>query len=106
MLVVWRDMSTVFDSMRSSGRDNMATLMASSALRVTGDRVRDGSDGADSSSARRMSVSIGRPIIWQSSMRESVRPSFTCCRVISASFTFTLTLSPSLRVATPSAIIF
>ena len=53
-----------------------------------------------------ISVSMGSPICLQSSIFDNTRPSFTFCSVISASFTFTLTLSPSLRVATPSAIIF
>ena len=49
---------------------------------------------------------MGRPQSWQRSIRESVSPSSTFVTAISASFTLTLTLRPSLRVATPSLIIF
>ena len=97
--VACRDMSTAFCSRRSSGRFSAAVSMLASG--VDGSRV----IVSLSSSASVMSLLTGRPHNWQSSILASDRPLSTCVRAISASFTFTLTFSPSARVATPSFII-
>ena len=86
----------VFCSIFSSGR--LSQAICTSAFDVTA--------GAAifslSSSARVMGSPTGSPQSWQSSIFESTSPSLTLVQAISASFTLTLTLSPSLLVATPS----